>query len=342
MHQSIKTLKSGVKRHYYYTERGGKCFFVKDGAPATKAELAGARKSQREPVKPTMNTVDDLIADFQRSPEFRKISASLDKTYRAGFAQISRTFGHFAFIHFTRPRARSVVKRWHQTFAATPRTADLHLTTLVRLLNYAKDEGLIIAHCAADMKRLHSADRSAIIWTDQEISALIDACRTPELEYTIRLAIATGLRREALTKLPVTAIKDGYIEWQYGTGKKKIDVAIPITDEIKACLDWFSARKIERSRITTTVCISAYGRPWTADGLSTSFQKARAAIETDKLFHDFRGTAATRFALLGFDNREIAGFLGWQQDRVDDIICRYVNRPSIMRQNVVRLAGRTK
>jgi len=82
-------------------------------------------------------------------------------------------------------------------------------------------------------------------------------------------------------------------------------------------------------RRATTVLTSARGRPWTASGLSTAVQRAKAAAgwdERDLHFHDLRGTAATKFYVAGLSVRVIAEIMGWDEEQVEKIIRRYVGR----------------
>ena len=334
-HMTMKRLATRVPRYYYYTERGGELFLTHDGKPASKARVDEAL-SRHKPKPVDRTTVNSLIDLYMKSLEFGGLSVRSERNYTACLKKIGEKFGSYPFEHFTKPQARGVVKRWHHSFSDTPRMADEYLKVLVRLLNFAISEGLILAHCANKMPKLDSADRSHIIWADEELSALYSACSSQELEMTLRLAVCTGLRREALTRLPVSSIKGHYIEWVYGTGKKRIDVMIPVTHELGEVLRWFEERRGD----ITTVCFNSRGRPWTADGLSTSFMKARAGSGASKRFHDFRGTAATRYALQDFSDGQIADFLGWNPETVSKIIKRYVNRPQVAKANIIQMKGK--
>jgi integrase len=60
------------------------------------------------------------------------------------------------------------------------------------------------------MKRLYSADRSDIIWTDDEILTLKEHC-TPEVAWAVDLAAHTGLRQGDLVRLTWSDIKGNEI-----------------------------------------------------------------------------------------------------------------------------------
>jgi len=52
----------------------------------------------------------------------------------------------------------------------------------------------------------------------------------------------------------------------------------------------------------------------------------------DLRFHDLRGTAATKFYLANLSKREIAEILGWQEEKIDRIIRRYVGRTAALQR----------
>ena len=50
--------------------------------------------------------------------------------------------------------------------------------------------------------------------------------------------------------------------------------------------------------------------------------------------HDLRGTAATRFYIVGLPIRVIAEILAWSEDQVDKIIRRYVARGAATKEAI--------
>jgi integrase len=62
----------------------------------------------------------------------------------------------------------------------------------------------------------------------------------------------------------------------------------------------------------------------------------------DLHFHDLRGTAATKFYLANLSRREIAEILGWQEEQVDRIIRRYVDRAAATKALIRRLSKSEK
>jgi integrase len=120
-----------------------------------------------------------------------------------------------------------------------------------------------------------------------------------------------------------------------GTGKSKgkRQAIIPVYEELREVL----ARIPKRS---TTVLTSSKNRPWTTNGLASSFHTAKrdAWPKGDTLhFHDLRGTAATKFYLAGLSEREIAETMGWEEAYVSKIIRRYVSRSAAIEDRIRRL-----
>jgi len=78
-------------------------------------------------------------------------------------------------------------------------------------------------------------------------------------------------------------------------------------------------------------------RPWTPDGFGSSFNtamKEAGIADRDLHFHDLRGTAATRFYIVGLPIRVIAEILAWSEDQVDKIIRRYVPRGAATKEAI--------
>jgi integrase len=90
----------------------------------------------------------------------------------------------------------------------------------------------------------------------------------------------------------------------------------------------------------TTVLTNTRGHPWTANGFGTSFDDAKIAAnvkEVDLHFHDLRGTAATKFYVAGIPIRLIAEIMAWDEDSVEKIIRRYVNRAALTKALIEQL-----
>lgn len=80
----------------------------------------------------------------------------------------------------------------------------------------------------------------------------------------------------------------------------------PIVSPLKAALD--AAALAKKSPI---ILLTTAGTPWTGAGFRASFNKSRIAAGVIGLtFHDLRGTAVTRLALMCAEIPEIAAIMG--------------------------------
>ena len=70
-----------------------------------------------------------------------------------------------------------------------------------------------------------------------------------------------------------------------------------------------------------TILTNSHGLPWTEDGVRTSWGKAFDKTSLGDLhFHDLRGTAMTRLALVGCAVPEIASFTGHSMKTVQQTL----------------------
>ncbi|WP_063297784.1 tyrosine-type recombinase/integrase [Pseudovibrio sp. Ad37] len=231
---------------------------------------------------------------------------------------------------------RKIIKQWHQGFSKTPRQADMHLSMLVRLLNYAVDQGETADHCAGNIKHLHSSNRADIIWLPEEIEALLKAASMPA-RLLLEFAVHSGLRRTDLVNIPATADKGDYLQWWSSKSNKRNEIIIPVTPELRAVINNAKAYRRTRTTKSATLLCNSRGRPYTPDGFSTMFDKARGKTGINKNLHDLRGTAVTNYIRAGFTDQEIGEFVGWKLENVQSIRRIYVTRSEVMTAAINRL-----
>jgi hypothetical protein len=137
-------------------------------------------------------------------------------------------------------------------------------------------------------------------------------------------------------RLAWSHIGDDAIVLTTGKSKHRREAIIPLYDGLRDLL----ARIPKRA---TTILTNSRGRPWTADGFGSSFNKAKIdaeMAERDLHFNDLRGAAATKFYIAGFTMREIAETLAWEEESVEKIIRRYVGRSAALKARIRKLETR--
>ncbi|CAB4325331.1 integrase [Brucella sp. 191011898] len=207
------------------------------------------------------------------------------------------------------------------------------MQVISRVLSYAVDPlGKISQNPCEGIKQLYKNDRAAIIWTDQDIAQLKTKC-SPEVAWAVDLAAHTGLRAGDLLRLSWSHITDNAIILPTGKSRHTKEAVIPLYAELRALLQTIP----RRSPIVLTNTRKA---PWTVNGFGSSFSDCREEAklgDRDLHFHDFRGTAATKFYIAGLSERVIAEIMGWEEETVRNIIRRYVSRTAAIEATIKQI-----
>jgi integrase len=158
---------------------------------------------------------------------------------------------------------------------------------------------MIVANHSEKGGRLYAADRTDKFRGQAEIAALLSVA-SPEIAFTLVLALLTGRRQGDLLRLPSSAYDGSYLRLrQSKTGRR---IAMPAGMPLKVSLD-------SAERRGPLILTNSYGRPWTSDGFRTSWSKAfaRAGV-SGATFYDLRGSAVVRLALAEATVPQIATF----------------------------------
>jgi Site-specific recombinase XerD len=331
-------------RHYVYAWRGGPLILKKEGGakPAVTQELTDkAAELRRERPQDSNDTIAGLI-DRYTNPncaEWKKLSASTRTDYTTWHRRITEEFGRVTLKLFHDRRVRADVLDWRDRFSATPRAADMGITTFSALITWAVDRGLMQHNILLGINRLYESDRSDIIWEQHHFEAFAKHASV-EVQEAVDLAAATGLRRGDLVKLPWSAIGEKAIVWRTGKSKGKNMVVVPLTDEATTVFDRIKARHAaemeakrpdRRKPLPPTVLANSYWEPWTPKGFGSRFNDAKQASGIDVNLHDLRGTFATLLMQSGdITDQQIAEILGWSTKDVDKIRMKYVSHTRVV------------
>lgn len=330
LHRVRKPLASGKIATYYYAWRNGPRIIANYGTPEFASEFADAHRNKSAPATGSFN---EAISLYLSSQKFNSLKPRTKQEYRPLIDLIRDKFGKVKLENFNNQRARQIVYRWRDSFSGTPRKAD-HLTAVLSaILTYLVDQSRLERNVVRGMDKIYKSNRSAIIWTDDEIDRVCEHS-SDQLKWTIRLEALTGMRTGDVIRIPWTAVQENCLDWQ--TSKNNVDVFIPLTDELRSLL-------AEIPKVATTIVSNTKGQPWTEDGLQTMWQRAmKKSGVTGKHFHDLRGTAATKFCLSGLNDNQIAAIIGWKPNRVAEIRARYVDREMIVQGVIDQLAENKK
>lgn len=324
LHIVPKRLKSGETRYYCYAYRGGPCIHVQDGTPpAINQQLLDLAYAERRHKGPA-DALDRIIDLYCESPAFTTKADSTRADYRQWLNRISERFGKVPARMV--PDLRAEILAWRDEIADTPRAADRMVGMLSTLFGWAMERNLIAYNPARDIKALHKADRSNLIWEPRHWEAVKSV--PAHVHRALTLASLTGLRQGDLLSLTWEQVGRHDIETTaHKTGGR---VVVPLYPELKRAL----GKKGEGAILRTSA-----GNPWTVSGFKSSWQKSRPK-GFDRTFHDLRGTFVTNLAMRGMTDPEIAYITGWETARIAAIRARYVDRARVAKGLAKKLGGR--
>jgi len=341
-----KTLADGTRRTYRYAWKGGPALQGEPGTP----EFAASYNEAVAARKPTNGkTLQSIIEYFQTTTEFtQNIAPRTRADYVKQIMIIEQRFGDFPIAGLTDKRARGIFMEWRDELAVKSiRQADYAWTVLARILSVAHKRGKVDANPCAGGEYLYQSNRVDKIWTFDDEEAFFRSA-PPHLHLPVLLALWTGQRQGDLLRLPWSAYDGSVIRLRPSKtishkrprGKTVIiPVGVlaqdgkPIVSPLKAALD--AAALAKKSPI---ILLTTAGTPWTGAGFRASFNKARnAAGVTGLTFHDLRGTAVTRLALMGAEIPEIAAITGHSLKDVAAILdAHYLHRDPQLAWNAIR------
>lgn len=325
VHSVRVKLAGGRTVTYHYAWRGGPRLPDDKNSPEFQAAFNAAHAARK---KPKTGTLTEVIAAFKASDEYEALAAATTRAYARYLDLISEEFGGLPLAALDDPRLKQDIREWRGTMRATPRTADYAVATLRRLLAWGVDGGMITTNPAAEIKRLHSADRSDSIWTDDDFAAFAKIA-SDELWQAVQLASFTGLRQGDLIRMTWRAY-DGQ-SFAMRTAKRGKNVTIPATFECRELM------KRIRKRQAVVLTTARTGTPWTADGLRSSFGKACKDAKVKRTFHDLRRTAATRLLAFGMPAAHVAIIMGWSEAEIEALKLRYVSRSAVVKSMLANM-----
>lgn len=321
-----KRLADGRSMTYYYAWKGGPRLSGRYGSPefhASYNEAVAQRRGPREGI------ILSLLTAYQQSQDFLGLADRTRADYGRKIRLIEKKFGDFPLAALDDRRTRGVFMEWRDQLArSSRRQADYAWVVLALVLSWAVNRGLIAANPCSRGGRLYHGSRADKIWADADEFDFL--ARAPShLHLPLMLALWTGQRQGDLLRLPWSSYDGARIRLRQGkTGTR---VVIPVGAPLKVALNAAAKRG-------PLILTNSEGAPWTADGFRSSWRKAcRAAGIVGLTFHDLRGTAVTRLALVGCTEAEIATITGHSLRDVAAILdANYLHRDPALGESAIR------
>ena len=321
-----KRLADGRTVSYFYAWKGGPPL---RGEPGTPEFIHSYNQAIARKVVLPQGALLRILQSYQVSGEFLGRAERTRSDYIKQIKIIEREFGDFPLSALNDRRTRGIFMAWRDRLALkSRRQADYAWQVLALVLAWALDRGLIMANPCARGGRLYRANRVDKIWTQDDEAAFLRSA-SAHLHLPLLLALWTGQRQGDLLRLPWSAYDGTHIRLkQSKTGAR---VVLPVGAPLKAAL-------AEAKKQAPLILTNKAGRPWTSHGFQASWRlAARKAGIVGITFHDLRGTAVTRLAIVGCTEAEIATITGHSLRDVRSILdTHYLARDPALAESAIR------
>lgn len=291
-------------------------------AAADSAGIA-ERYARTRIIAPSAKYVAGLINEYQASSDWKRLAVSTQTVWRHWLERIGEVWGDQTVASLDKHgrRRQIIIFRDYYAEKSGKRAADYGLQVFRRLMAFAVDREYLTRNPAAGIEKLYTVDRSDLIWSEDDIAAAVQAA-PKHVGEAIELAALTGLRVSDLVTLRWDEIAAKATSKSGGRTKAHI----PRTPALTALLERITAQG-------DVILYTAKGTPWSCGNtLSKAIQVAATAAGVERRTHDLRGTAATRYALAGLDDEEIAAAMGWSAKEVARLRRIYVSADARAKQ----------
>lgn len=273
-------------------------------------------------------TLTDVIRLYLDADDYKGLAAKTKESYDTALNRIRCKFGTIPLEALEEQGARSVIRRWRdEELGHHRRSADLTIAVFRKILNFAKDEEILMRNPLDALRNLSSGTRKDVIWSDEQMERFA-AVAPRHLVRAMILAKWTGQRQADLLALTWSAYDGDFIKLQQrkaGRGKSGRRVKIRVATELRDVLEQIRCEQ-EASNLNAMPQLSKHiltterGAPWRS-GFKGSWRKAvSAASITGVTFHDLRGTFITLAHRAGASIREIAEASGHDEKECERVI----------------------
>jgi integrase len=323
-----KTLADGSRRTYYYAWKGGPPL---RGEIGTSEFIASYNEAVARKVILPEGVLLSVLKQYQEAQEFLKLADRTRFDYINKIKLIEKEFGDFPLRGLSDRRTRGIFKTWRDRLAQnSPRQADYAWTVLARILSWALDRGLVDTNPCERGGRLYHGSRAENIWSADDEAAFLRSAPS-HLHLPLMLALWTGQSQGDLLRLPWSAYDGTRLHFRRRSKTGARIPPIPVGTPLKTLLD-------ATPRRSPVILVNSEGKPWTPDGFRVSWRKACARANIHGLtFHDLRGTAITRLAIMGCTEPEIVTITAHSLNSVRSILdTHYLNRDPALAASAIR------
>jgi integrase len=293
------------KHGAYYFVRAGK--WERLGTTLPVALAAYGRRLEIQEVRGTPNTLPRLIEKFV-TERASKLKPKTQEMYRRCAALLKPVVADFLVHQLNAADVTQLIRGLRIRRGAT--TANQCRATLSAAYSFAIELGAATANPVRDTKKISIPKRKRYL-ENEEIEK-IAACGSPVVRAVVNLAYVTGQRISDVLDLAVEQSTEGFVTLiQRKTGHR---MKLRRTKNLSAVIAKAKATcsalllKAHKNAKPKTIVFNRRGTPYSYDGFSTLWQRARVASGVpDARIHDVRAKALTDAEELGMDAQRLAG-----------------------------------
>lgn len=313
LHKVKAKLATGDTVFYYYAWRGGPRLKAKPGTNAFVQEFARLTKDRHKDA--AAETLGWLADQYHSSGDFQKLKPSTRRDYERIIRVIKAQWGDMPLRALEARGARTLLIDWRDSMRSAPRSADLHIAVLARIIAWGKDREHVSKNPLERAGKLHNTTRKDDVWLPSQLDKMLTE-GAPHIANVVKVALWTMQRQADVLTLATIAYDDGRL-W-ITQGKTGARVRIRPAEEIVPLLDDAKAKRRQR------VLVNSRGENWTSSGFRASLRKEMARLKISGVrFNDLRGTAITYAYAKGVEIERIAEISGHSKSECEAIIRKH-------------------
>ena len=249
-------------------------------------------------------TFSALVDQFLASPDFKKLAKSTKRDYTVHLQEIKATWGNLAVSQIRRRNALLM----RDELADTPRTADIRMSVLSRLITYSLDYDYRETHPFLKIKRLANS-QAYEPWTAEALTRILTKGQDRVVD-AVMVFLYTGQRASDIVEMKRDYVPEGKIKVvQEKTGKP---LWIPIHKTLK--------RHLEKRKIAGTgpLLVNLKGERWTVRGLHRAILDDRISLALEDFVpHGLRKNAVCALLEAGCTVNEVSSITGQTAQMVE-------------------------
>lgn len=290
------------------------------------ARAKAARTNRRN--KQGVLTLDGLIRQYEKSPEFRALAYNSQRSYLRYLDLANKLI---RTRNGDSPPAASIERRdviaMRDQLADTPGAANQAIRAMGALFAWARENEKTKSNPAEKVRKF-----KAVPHEEWPVSLLDEALSDPQVGLAVALLYFTGQRINEVVKMSWADISGDSMRVYVQKTQRQIDVAIlPELGEM-----------LERvSRDAVTILTNANGQPWTQSGLRQKLQAWAKERGQEVVPHGLRKNAVNALFEAGCTAAEVSGITD-QSIGMLEHYAKGVNKLKLGRAAVVKLDAARK